>query len=103
MKYIKTFENLEPPYKKYAVWQKDKSDKYLIVNIIGPQGHTFKMDTMYHFNNEKQLFVEAKIGGSRRDKLTDIYVKKHILFSSDDIEECKEQILFLLTTNKYNL
>lgn len=102
MKYLKTYENIDNPYKKYGVWEKDKPNYFYIIKILGKWGNKFKITTLNIFNEEKQIFTESPVG-SRKNTIYEQYAKKHILFSSDDIEECKEKIILLSKANKFNL
>ncbi len=62
---------------------------------------TIKMKVLYVYNKERDVFLVPKV--KKTHNFFKTYTEKRILFSSDNIKECKEQIQLLSTANKFNL
>jgi len=101
MKHLKYFEGLEPDdIKRYIVWNQSRYEilyyKDEDEDDLTQYSRIWVYDFLY-FNGKE--FIDNKSITSNWINLT----SKHLLFSSDDLEECKNFILFNVTQNKYNL
>jgi hypothetical protein len=102
MKHLKTFENINTVYKKYAVWMKLDTNTFNLIEITDDSDvNVIKFKVLYTYNKNGDVNIIPKI--KKPHIFYKEYAKKRIIFSSDNIEECKEQIRLLSTANKFNL
>jgi hypothetical protein len=101
MKHLRLYEELmSNEIKKYFVWKQNRYEilelDYNDVENISQYNKIWVYDFLY-FDGYK--FIDNKSFGTNWITLDSPY----LLFSSDDLEECKNYILFSATQNKYNL
>jgi len=101
MKYIKTYE--ENKYKKYAIWKKTDSSSILsIIKILPSSNETkIRIKVLLVYNKRKKI-LEPPVPGEFNEFYNE-YANKRIIFTSNDLEECKKQIEIFEVSNKYNL
>ena len=90
MKYLKTYENIDTKFNKYAVLRKDK--KFVIIKIIRQDDEK----TYYKFYKQNDEL-------SKLNNFYSKYLMTRIVYQSDDLQDCKDHIIKLEKFKKYNI
>lgn len=85
MKYIKKFEDIDNEFKKYLVWEKPSNRGQFSIFKFGK----IKDGMLYFSIFNKRSVVNLNIR----------YVKKHIIYMSDNLEDCEN----FIEAKKYNI
>lgn len=85
--------------KRYAIWHWTHNDDYDIIEITEIENTKFWSRDIYcYYDNENELnFVN-----SHKKESSNIFTK-NVIFSSDNLKECLEELETILAAKKYNL
>jgi predicted RecB family nuclease len=114
MKYLKTLEDIfdVPPIKKYIIWKNPltHSDGTLIDDKLFlceteayAMSDKIKISKIYTYKNNKIEKIKDPEAIYNYEYTDYSSFKKYILYQSDDLEDCLEQIITIEAENKYNL
>lgn len=105
MKHIKVYESDEiKELKKYAIWQSPlEKIKYEIIEIVNinkltPSIIQYSSRTIYKIIDNKEVHTFSVV-----ETFNSTAIKDHILYTSDDLQDCRFEIELLIAKNKYNL
>ena len=97
-----TFSDL----KKYGVWFYNESDydfddDYEIIELFKNKNGEYFFEDLYYYNGSE--LIKYKNDEESTGGLIGGVDLEFIEFTSDSLEECKERIVLIYETNKYNL
>jgi hypothetical protein len=108
MKYLKSYENINIPLKKYVIWKQDTdlevfevtdkiekwdTDKVIIINIL----YKFKLGKIEPVSLNKRPTAGLDLTNLQNN------IKNFCIYQSDNLQDCLDILEILDTSNKYNL
>jgi hypothetical protein len=95
MKYIKSYENTTE-LKKYVITE--LIEYYCLDEIT--QRDPIELTSKYICNKDSTII---RIAGNHRYDSTNDYLQKHLIYTSNDLQDCLDQFQLYMDSKKYNL